>query len=372
MNKISDSDESLAKYFVELFTSDDNDFIESDEGDIYFEPKKDNILVNLTGFRDTRLFCEFTVKVESVDNKHVVSFEFNKNSKGEDPDNLGINDKSVLKKYKELDRLFYAAFENRKFELTSDDLKIINNLSKDKNLNIIELMDQSSISSKFMSDLKAYINDINECMAYADKNYDKLMSVFNDKISDNDESLVKYFVELFTADDSLYVESEKAYITSTSIKDNILIKVQGFRGADISLCEFTVKVKTTNNKNIVSFIFDKESKFNKINNFGETPDKSRITDKSVLKTYNELDSLFYGAFKNKKFEFTLNDLKIMKKLFDIESLDIYTIIELESNISSKFKSDIKLYVNDINKCMRYADKNYDKLMSVFQDMSMER
>ena len=75
------------------------------------------------------------------------------------------------------------------------------------------------------------------------------------KISNNNESLVKYFIELFTADDSLYIESEKAYISSGHKKDNILIKVQGFRGANFSLCEFTVKVETTNNKNIVSFIF---------------------------------------------------------------------------------------------------------------------
>lgn len=191
------------------------------------------------------------------------------------------------------------------------------------------------------------------------------------KISNNNESLVKYFIELFTADDSLYVESEKAYISSGHKKDNILIKVQGFRGANFSLCEFTVKVETTNNKNIVSFIFNKEGRFNKINNFGEVPDLSHISDKSVLKTYNKLDSLFYGAFKNKKFEFTLNDLKIMKKLFDIEGLDIYGIIELhKSSISSKFKSDIKLYVDDINKCMRYADENYDKLMSVFNDRNI--
>lgn len=140
------------------------------------------------------------------------------------------------------------------------------------------------------------------------------------KISNNNESLAKYFVELFTADDD-HVESENVDIYSDTKGDSILFRLSGFRGVDFSLCEFTVKVETVNNKNIVSFIFNKESKWDKWNK-GEAPDKSRIADKSVLKIYEELDSLFYGAFKNKKFEFTSNDLKIMKKLFYIEDLDI--------------------------------------------------
>ena len=181
MNNKNSNNKSIIKNFVKLFTSDKNDFIEHYQSDMYFEPKKDNILVNLAGFRDAGLaLCEFTVKLESVDDKHVVSFEFNKNSKGEDPDNLGVNDKSVLKKYKELDRLFYAAFENRKFEFTSDDLKIINDLSKGKKLHVMKLTYESNISNKFKSDLEAYIYDVNKCVAYTDKNYDKLMSVFND------------------------------------------------------------------------------------------------------------------------------------------------------------------------------------------------
>ena len=97
MNNKNSNNKSIIKNFVKLFTSDKNDFIEHYQSDMYFEPKKDNILVNLAGFRDAGLaLCEFTVKLESVDDKHVVSFEFNKNSKGEDPDNLGINDKSVV------------------------------------------------------------------------------------------------------------------------------------------------------------------------------------------------------------------------------------------------------------------------------------
>lgn len=74
------------------------------------------------------------------------------------------------------------------------------------------------------------------------------------KISNNNESLAKYFVELFTADDD-HVESENVDIYSDTKGDSILFRLSGFRGVDFSLCEFTVKVETVNNKNIVSFLY---------------------------------------------------------------------------------------------------------------------
>ena len=179
MNKISNNN-SIVKNFVELFTAND-DFVESEKTDIYFEPKRNNILVNLAGFRDAELaLCEFKVKVETVNHKNIVSFIFDKDSKGEDPDNLEINNKSVLKTYKELDSLFYGAFENRKFEFTFNDLEVIKDLSNNESLDIIELLDDNKVSDKLKSDLKSYIDSVNKCISYADKNYDKLMSVFND------------------------------------------------------------------------------------------------------------------------------------------------------------------------------------------------
>ena len=182
MNEIIDN-KSVVNYFVELFGSDENYFTEHNNTGMYFEPKKDNILVSLTGSRDAELaLCEFKVKVETINDKNIVSFVFDKDSKGEDPNNLGINDKSVLKKYKELDNLFYAALENRKFEFTHKDLRTIKNEYEDGNLHVMGLLYESKISDKLKSDLATYVDDINKCIAYADKNYDKLMSVFNNMI----------------------------------------------------------------------------------------------------------------------------------------------------------------------------------------------
>lgn len=183
MNKLN-KNQSTVNYFIELFTSYENYFTNHKKTTMYFEPKKnDRILVNLSGFRDADLtLCEFAVKTEIVNDKNVVTFTFNKNSKGEDPENLGINDKVVLNKHKELHKLFYAALENRKFEFTSNDLKIVEDLYKDRNgnLNVVAVIHAINTSDKLKSDLKMYMDDINKCMVYTDKNYDKLMSVFND------------------------------------------------------------------------------------------------------------------------------------------------------------------------------------------------